>query len=340
VFVNAFHPGVVYPLDKHQVTVSVVHAGVLYRNSDAGFARVQLAGLSAGDRIGVSDTHQETLQGQLQSVTQSFMLGWEARPSATLGVCPGSSSVAGLLSAPQGTAPPGSPGPIGPSLSFVTARLAGSSNAQTATTTQNGNTYRATFVSPLVPADLIDAADQWEAIVSDTVSGSPIDVTMQSVHETVVANGCAATGGGTSGNGGTPGVPTPGLQLQLAGLDLSHGLRDLLRGGLIVTLVVGCPPGDTCGIAINVVGPNHVPVQAAARRRKRRKPKRQAFDTLGRGYLTVGTSGSAQVKVRATRTGKRRLKGKRQATLVLVVTVRDKQAGTFSTVKQTVTMHR
>jgi hypothetical protein len=195
----------------------------------------------------------------------------------------------------------------------------------------------------LAAGDLLDAGDQWEAIVAGVGGSAPSDVALQSVHETVVSNGCAPTGGGAiagGGSGSTAGVPTPGFMLQLSALDLSHGLRDLLRGGLIVTVDVACPPGDACGIAINVVGPKHVPVQAAARRRKKPKPKLQTFYTLGRGYLTVGTSGLAPVTVRATKTGKRRLKGKKQAMLVLVVTVRDKQAGTFSTIKQTVTLHR
>jgi hypothetical protein len=130
--------------------------------------------------------------------------------------------------------------------------------------------------------------------------------------------------------------------LKLDALDFNHGLMDLLRGGLIVTLDLACPPGDACGIAINIVSPSHVPVQAAAHRRRKTKPKPipQAFFTLGRGYMTVGTSGLAAVKVRATKTGRRRLKGRKKAMLVLVVTVRDKQAGTFTTVKQAVTLHR
>ena len=326
VFVNAFYPNCTsHCSDNDLLVLQVTHGGSTYTtNAHPRTASVTLPGLTVGDPITLKDT----------TTNQMFTLTWRARPSATLGVCGGSTTVAGLLSAPQG-----SPVLAVPTLSFVSAQHPGNPNAQSATTTQFGTTsYSAHFVAPLATGDLVDAGDQWEAIVNGN------DVAMQSVHETVVGGACSPTGVGTITSGGPPGVKSPGFTINLDALDLRHGLRDLVRGGLIVTLDLACPAGDLCGIAINVTTPKQVPVQAAsARRRKKAKPKSRevfAFDTLARGYLSVGASGPTRVKVKATKTGKRRLAGQKMAPLVIIVTVRDKQAGTFTTVKQAVTLHR
>ena len=316
--------------NSDHLNIVFTHGGVAFPLSGTGSVCHSLPGLSAGDTLSVTDT----------TTGQTFTLIYQGRPSYDSGVCPGSKVVTGTMDTPQG-----SPVSQQPQVLYVIVERPGSSSFQQGTANQSGGGYTAHFANALVAGDHVQADDIWTA----SVNGN--EVSFESATEAVVPSNCAAggttQGGTTSGTGGTGGttgttggtvITQPTVTLNLAALDLRHGLGDLFKGGLLVSVNVACPAGHVCVVTIVLVQPGHVPAQASARKHKKHKP-RPSF-TLARGTVTVTSSGTITVKVRPTALGKRKLKHKRKTTLVLVMTNKDRNTGKAQTQKRTIKLSR
>jgi hypothetical protein len=179
--------------------------------------------------------------------------------------------------------------------------------SQVATLSSHGPSYRGTFARPILATDVLRADEALQGFVNG------IYVAYFAITER------------TAGVCSTSSPPSGSVRLA----HHRHLLRELLHGGL-VTLVTDNQAGT---VIENLYLDNGARLPAQATRTP-------GPILIGRASVALGKPGRVTLKLRPTKAGKRRLKGKRSVKVVLIATARNGAGGSRTFAAQHLTLAR